>query len=521
MVGNWSDAQDIAQETFIRVYANLDKLRDPARFPPWLRRVTFSVTMNWLRAYRPSLFKQLDGHLDLERLEVPDFQPGPIEVVEKRELARAVMRAVASLPSRYRVPLTMFHMDGLSYEKVAEFLDVPLGTAKSLIHRAREMIKPALGSFLAEEMSPMIKEVFDEHRLPQDFARNVIGGLERARWGGGVKENSVLGALEAALGAIGEKIPYDFLMGISGGAFRIQMHQPQWCPSSPHANCGFRLYPALAAALPYELVPLGAEQGGKTPARRAPRELIESIDQGVPAFYSKEEEALVVGYAKQGQEVLLRPYAARKDGYEPQPVDGLLSDWGYFEVLRRKESVPDRRESLIRSLQIAVELAHTPAYEESPAREGRYASGFAAYAYWIEGLRDESARDEMQMVANGHTFYSLIDARECAASYLEKIAGELGREAEPHLTRAAEHYREIRKILLRRPPVEVAPMPWMPAAKQWSRVQRSEQAALLEEAMGVERRAIAEIESALEALGRRLVSRRRDRGGPDLPGVAR
>ncbi len=63
MVGDWSEAQDIAQETFIRVYANLDQLRDPARFAPWLRRVAFSVTMNWLRAYRPDLFRQLDGRV--------------------------------------------------------------------------------------------------------------------------------------------------------------------------------------------------------------------------------------------------------------------------------------------------------------------------------------------------------------------------------------------------------------------------------------------------------------------------
>ncbi len=247
---------------------------------------------------------------------------------------------------------------------------------------------------------------------------------------------------------------------------------------------------------------LGAEQGGDTSGRRAPQALIESIDQGVPAFYSREEEALVVGYDKQGQEVLLRPYAAQKAGYEPHTVDELLADWGGFEVLRRKESVPDRRESLIRSLEIAVELAYTPVYQDSPDHRGQYASGFAAYEYWIEGLRDGSERDNMQMVGNGHTFYSLIDARTCAASYLQKIAAELGDEAEKHLTRAAEHYGEITKILLRRHPVEIAPMPWMPNAKSWSQGHRNEQSALLEEAMSVEREAIGEIERALEALGR-------------------
>ncbi len=143
LVGNWSDAQDLAQETFIRAYGNLDKLREPERFASWLRRVTFGVTMDWLRTFRPKIFAQLDGRVDLDTLEIPDFHPGPAETAERRELAAAVLAALASLPPKYRVPLTMFHLDGLSYQKVAAFLDIPLGTAKSMIHRAREKLRAA------------------------------------------------------------------------------------------------------------------------------------------------------------------------------------------------------------------------------------------------------------------------------------------------------------------------------------------------------------------------------------------
>jgi len=170
---NWSDAQDIAQETFIRAYCNLDQLRNPERFPAWLRRVTFSVSINWLKTFRPKLFKQLGSPEDLDRLDIPDFVPGPAEVVEKRELADAVLQAVASLPPKYRVPLTMFHLNGLSYQKVADFLDIPLGTAKSLISRARQMLRPALGAYAAEEMGLLVQEVFNEHKLPPEFSREV------------------------------------------------------------------------------------------------------------------------------------------------------------------------------------------------------------------------------------------------------------------------------------------------------------------------------------------------------------
>lgn len=495
LVGDWTEAQDIAQETFIRVYANLDQLNDPGRFAPWLRRVTFSVAMNWIRAYRPGVFRQLDGRVDLDRLEVPDFRPGPAEVVERRELARAVTAAVASLPSRYRVPLTMFHLDGLSYQKVADFLDIPLGTAKSLIHRARAKLKEALGAYVTEEVTPMVKEVFDEHRLPPEFARNVIAGLEGARWGGGVRENSVIGALEAALRAIGEDMSYAFLMGVSGGAFRLQIEHPEWCPSAPHANCGFRLYEPLAGALPYELVPAPADPETRVGSRRAPRALIDSIDRGVPGFYSKEEESLVVGYDKQGSEVLLRPYAARQEGYVPRPVDELLSSWGGFEVLRKKDEAPDRRESLIRSLEIAVELAHAPGYD-------KYASGFTAYALWIEGLRDAtSTRSRSEMIGNGHCFFSLIDARSAAAEYLESIGPELAGEAADPLARAAGRYREIVAALTRRRPTEVAPMPWMlKPGEAWTQAQRNAQADALAAAFDLERRAVADLGRAVTAL---------------------
>jgi len=174
LVGRWADAQDIAQETFIRAYLNLEQLREPARFPAWLRRVAFSVAMRWMRTFRPALFEQLDGRVDLDVLEIPDFKPGPAEVVEKRELADAVQHALASLPPKYRVPLTMFHLDGLSVQKVADFLDIPLGSAKSLIHRARRKLKAALASYVAEEVTPMVEEVFDEHKLPPEFAEKVL-----------------------------------------------------------------------------------------------------------------------------------------------------------------------------------------------------------------------------------------------------------------------------------------------------------------------------------------------------------
>lgn len=177
VLDNWADAQDMAQEAFIRAYCNLDQLRDAGRFAAWLRRVTFSVTMNWLKTFRPKLFEQLGSLDDLDSLDIPDFAPGPSELAEKRDLADAVLQAIASLPPKYRVPLTMFHLDGLSYQKVADFLDIPMGTVQSLIHRAREKLKPALAAYAGEGVSSMVKEVFDEHKLSAEFREQVLARI--------------------------------------------------------------------------------------------------------------------------------------------------------------------------------------------------------------------------------------------------------------------------------------------------------------------------------------------------------
>jgi len=147
----------------------------------------------------------------------------------------------------------MFHLDGLSYQKVADFLDIPIGTTKSLIHRARKMLKPALSaysSYVIEEVSSMVQEVFNEHKLPAEFASKVLEGVEKLQWGKG-QENTFMGALTAAMRAIGEDVTYDYLMGVSGAAFRLHFHQPNWCPSSPDATCGFDHFEPVMKALGY------------------------------------------------------------------------------------------------------------------------------------------------------------------------------------------------------------------------------------------------------------------------------
>jgi RNA polymerase sigma-70 factor (ECF subfamily) len=223
LVNHWTDAQDIAQEAFIRAYTNIDQLNDPGRFPAWLRRIAFSVTMNWIRSFRPKLYELIGSKVDLDNLEIPDFSPDPYKVVEKRELARAVIRVIDSLPAKYKVPLTMFHLDGLSYSRVADFLDIPLNTVKTLIYRARKKLKKALIVYADEEVAPTVQEVLNEHKLPDGFARKVLDNIPEIRYD--KWECTFAGSVKACMDYFNRPVTYDFIMGISGAAFKLM-----WSP---------------------------------------------------------------------------------------------------------------------------------------------------------------------------------------------------------------------------------------------------------------------------------------------------
>src|SRR3954471_2713638 len=80
LLGDWSEAQDMAQETFIRAYTNLGQLREPAKFPSWLRRVAFGTCMDWLKTFRPELWRSLSEPLSEDALGAKlQESPPPIE----------------------------------------------------------------------------------------------------------------------------------------------------------------------------------------------------------------------------------------------------------------------------------------------------------------------------------------------------------------------------------------------------------------------------------------------------------
>ena len=177
LLGDAAEAEDMAQETFIRASRNLDLLADPAKFAAWVRRIAFGVCVDWLRAFRPELYRSAQ-ELEDNAASIPSGAPSPLERLENLELSRRVLGALEQLPVRYRAPLTMYHIEGLSHEKVAEALGVPVGTVRSLVSRARRKLAPLLAAY-AKEVLPMsspLEELFQEQTPGPSRLLHILNG---------------------------------------------------------------------------------------------------------------------------------------------------------------------------------------------------------------------------------------------------------------------------------------------------------------------------------------------------------
>jgi len=498
LAGNWADAEDIAQDTFVRAYLNLDQLREPERFGAWLRRITAGVAMNWLRAFRPRLFQRMRGQVDIDHLEIPDVSASPVEIAERRDDTARVLRAVASLPSGYRVPLTLFHLSGLSYRQVADFLDVPLGTAKSLIFRAQEKLRGAMSAAPEQEVAPMVQHAFEEHQLGPAFATRVIEMAGRLQFGQGV-DNQLMAVLAVILRTQGRQVTYDQLMGVSAAAFRVHFWEQDWCPTSVNLFCGFdHAAPALQAT-GYTGQRHSCSRKDAEGVARIQAAVAESIDRGMPVIGESLEGsgrlAIIAGYADGGRKLLCRLW----DEVTEELTEATHWPWSVY-ILRPGGDAPPWPASVSGSLRLAVELATTPVYE----RGGRQASGFAAYEKWIEFLVDrvsgpdaEPERIAYEIHANAVIYHCLLDARGAASRYLRDSAGCFPGTACQRVLRAADHYNAVFRVLQEHAPQ--VPSPWNTdsSTTAWTADCRRAQMETLRSAMSHERKAVAELQASL------------------------
>ena len=139
LLGNSQDAEDAAQDVFIKAYRKLKDFRPESSLYTWLYRIGVNTCLDHKRKYRPEPLKDqslVEGLLSAE--------PSPERSYQSKEIGQAIQAALAQLPKNSRAVIVLKEIEGLSYEEMAEVLNTSIGTVKSRISRARKELRRLL-----------------------------------------------------------------------------------------------------------------------------------------------------------------------------------------------------------------------------------------------------------------------------------------------------------------------------------------------------------------------------------------
>ena len=154
LLKNEAEAEDAAQEAFIKAYRALPQFRGESAFYTWLYRIAINTARNWLssvgrRPSAPNAIESEDGDTFNETDSLSDIST-PESMVASREIAETVNSAIEELPEELRTAIVLREIEGMSYEDIAQTMGCPIGTVRSRIFRAREAIaqrlRPILGT---------------------------------------------------------------------------------------------------------------------------------------------------------------------------------------------------------------------------------------------------------------------------------------------------------------------------------------------------------------------------------------
>jgi len=165
MVLNESDREEICQEVFVKIYQNLGKFEFKSKLSTWIAKIAYNTCINYLKKKKVPLYDDLAeaetlaaGESAAERAagyieNVAGEAPAQDEMMMSQELSQFLHEEINQLPVQYRTILTLYHLDELSYQEIEEITNLPEGTVKSYLFRARKLLKERLlEKYPAEEL---------------------------------------------------------------------------------------------------------------------------------------------------------------------------------------------------------------------------------------------------------------------------------------------------------------------------------------------------------------------------------
>jgi RNA polymerase sigma-70 factor, ECF subfamily len=144
--GNHYDAEDIAQDVFIKVYRSLDRFRHDAQLTSWLYRIVMNACIDHRRRHAPAGWAPFTDEAEQRMANTPEAAPGPEEQTYGGQLGDVLNAEIARLPPGQRVVFTMRHHEGLKLSEIADALGLAEGTVKRQLHAAVHRLRAALAS---------------------------------------------------------------------------------------------------------------------------------------------------------------------------------------------------------------------------------------------------------------------------------------------------------------------------------------------------------------------------------------
>jgi RNA polymerase sigma-70 factor (ECF subfamily) len=145
VIGREEDARDVAQETFLRAFRALGGFKGQAKFSSWLYRITLNLCRDWIRRQRRTPVAQAPEGVDLVELASEATPSESIEdLVSRREMSRAVARAMAMLPEEQRTAIILKEYHGLTFQEIADLLGCPLSTVKTRLYQGLTVLRRQL-----------------------------------------------------------------------------------------------------------------------------------------------------------------------------------------------------------------------------------------------------------------------------------------------------------------------------------------------------------------------------------------
>ena len=144
-IGREEDARDVCQETFLRAFRALPGFRGQAKFSSWLYRIALNLCRDWIRRERRAQIVQPPENVDLVEL-ASALEPSETveDLVTRKDLARAVERAMASLPEEQRTAIVLKEYHGLTFQEIADLVGCPLSTVKTRLYQGLTVLRREL-----------------------------------------------------------------------------------------------------------------------------------------------------------------------------------------------------------------------------------------------------------------------------------------------------------------------------------------------------------------------------------------